>query len=106
MPSHEITLSKGTIFLRGEVSYQTAGDLSVTLPELMQLKAQTLDCSGVTQMDSAIVAMLLVALGLAKKLGVDFKIVGLPETAVSLINLYDLDELFACALPLTKNPLM
>ena len=90
----ECSLSQGTVYLRGEVSFATVTNLHRQLQALMQSDAHTMDCSGVTKVDSSITALILVALRLAKDAGTDLRIVQLPEAVSRLVRLYDLEENF------------
>lgn len=90
----ECSLSQGIIYLRGEVSFATVTHLHQQLHTLMNTGVHTLDCSGVTRIDSSITALILVALRLAKDAGTDLRIVELPEAVSRLMKLYDLDEHF------------
>ena len=47
----ECSLSQGTIYLRGEVSFATVTNLHRQLQTLMHTGAHTMDCSGVTKVD-------------------------------------------------------
>jgi phospholipid transport system transporter-binding protein len=90
----ECSLSQGTIYLRGEVSFATVTNLHRQLQTLMHTGAHTMDCSGVTKVDSSITALILVALRLAKDAGTDLRIIKLPEAVSRLMKLYDLEAIF------------
>lgn len=87
----ELSLSQDIISLRGEVSFKTVTGLSQQLQELVQPQVRTLDCSGVTKADSSIVALLLVAMKLARSAGASVTITGAPQAVSRLVHLYDVD---------------
>ena len=96
---NELSLNQGVIYLRGEVKFLTVTRLSQQLCELMQPNVHALDCSGVTQVDSSILALLLVALKRARKTHANFSLKQLPEAVNKLVTLYDLEALVAATEP-------
>lgn len=89
---NELSLNQDVIYLQGEVKFTTVTSLSQQLYRLMQPNVRALDCSGVTEVDSSIVALLLAALKLAKTRGASCSITRLPESVSRLVKLYDLEE--------------
>jgi phospholipid transport system transporter-binding protein len=94
---NELSIVNNIIYLRGEVSFKTVANLNQHLHKLVQKTSpgiNTLDCSGITKVDSAIAALLVVVLKISKKSGTTITITHLPESVSKLIKLYDLQEIF------------
>lgn len=91
----ELILSKHVLYVRGEVSFKTVTHLREQLQRTVHTNVQsnirTLDCSGVTKVDSSIAALLLAALTLVRASGTTLSITQLPPAASKLLKLYDLD---------------
>ncbi len=92
---NELILSEHVLYVRGEVSFKTVThlreQLQRTLHTSVQSNIRTLDCSGVTKVDSSIASLLLAALSLTKAAGTKLSIAQLPPAASKLLGLYDLD---------------
>lgn len=103
----ELTLSEHVLYVRGEVSFKTVTHLRAQLQRIIQTELQanrqsdkqsdkqssvhTLDCSGVTKVDSSIASLLLAALALTNTSAAALSIIRLPPAAIKLLKLYDLD---------------
>jgi phospholipid transport system transporter-binding protein len=88
----ELLQCEDVIYLRGEVSFTSVSGLSNQLHKTMlSNRVSALDCSGITKVDSSIVALLLVALKCAKATGADFSVTKLSPAVDTLIKLYDLE---------------
>ena len=89
----ELILIHTVIYLRGEVSFSTVTKLRHQLLNLIHSDVTTLDCSGITKVNSSVTALLFVALKIAKKVKTNIAILGLPVAVNNLIMLYDLQAL-------------
>lgn len=91
----ELILREHVLYVRGEVSFKTVTHLRAQLQRTVHTSVQsnmrTLDCSGVTKVDSSIAALLLAALTLVSASGTTLSITQLPPAASKLLKLYDLD---------------
>lgn len=90
-----VSLVQGVVYVRGEVTVNTAARLHEALQQPLRAGAHQLDCSGVTKVDSSIAALLLAAQAVASSAGAQLQVVGLPAAAIKLLNLYDLDGILA-----------
>ncbi len=87
---------EGVIYLQGEVSFETVTLLRNHLQSSIKPGVHSLDCSGVTKVDSSIASLLLVALALANDAGLSLTFNNLPAAAGKLLKLYDLDGIIHC----------
>jgi len=90
----ELLINQNIIYLRGEVKFSTVTRLSQQLHQLMRADVRALDCSGATEVDSSIVALLLASLKLANTVGANFRVTQLPDAVNRLVKLYDLEDHF------------
>ncbi|MDN0085023.1 STAS domain-containing protein [Crenobacter sp. SG2305] len=84
----------GTARLDGALTMDSAGPLARPLTELAARGPLTLDLSGVSDADSAALALLLQARRAAETAGHTLTVTGWPTGLSGLLTLYALDELF------------
>jgi len=79
--------------LTGEVDFANASGLARQLTDDLQPGISALDCRAVTQGDSSLVALLILARKTAKARGLELQINGLNPSATRLIELYGVEAL-------------
>lgn len=87
-PEKALSLLDGTLFISGDVNFDSTAGLIQQLDKLLLSDIQRLDCSGITQSDSAAVGLLLYLQGRAIPLQ------GVKAPLQGLLNLYDVAEFF------------
>lgn len=86
-------LQKGeTLFLQGDINFYTVALLLKQLENLLTDNIKSLDCSGINQVDSSAVSLLIHSLTLTRNRALPLKINGVNHTLQSLINLYEVDD--------------
>ena len=83
-----LSLLGDTLFISGDVSFDSTAGLIRQLDQLPLNEVRRLDCSGITQSDSAAVGLLLYLQGRAIPLQ------GVTPSLQGLLNLYDVTGFF------------
>lgn len=83
-----LSLLGDTLFIKGDVSFDSTAGLIQQLDKLPLNEVRRLDCSGITQSDSAAVGLLLYLQGRAIPLQ------GVTPSLQGLLNLYDVAGFF------------
>jgi ABC-type transporter Mla MlaB component len=88
MPEKSLSVQGDTLFIKGEVSFDTTAGLIQQLDKLSLEDIKLLDCSGITQSDSAAVGLLLY---LQRR---DIPLQGVTDSLLGLLDLYDVKRFF------------
>lgn len=100
MPA-EAVFNAGGLALRGAVTFRTAGALLAAIEKHWRAQAQapnhfsvlTVDCAGVSELDSSAVSLLLAIRRLGEELGLAVRVANASDDLHSLIGLYEVQWL-------------
>lgn len=82
-----------TIYLQGQVGFQTVNGLFKTLQHELTPEVNTLDCSRVGTCDSSAISLLLAGRTLAQERKIQLSIRGINDQLQSLARLYEVESL-------------
>lgn len=88
MSEQALSVRGDTLFINGEVSFDTTAGLIQQLDKLPLEDVRLIDCGGITQSDSAAVGLLLY---LQRR---DIPLQGVKGSLLGLLNLYDVTDFF------------
>ena len=88
-------LDNGTLFLKGTITVNTAGDLLAEIKKIFINHADLdkIDCSHIEVVDSAVISLLLSCMREAKKINRDINIIGMGNKISELATLYEVENI-------------
>lgn len=103
MENNQLIVENDKLLIKGEVTFNTTTHLMSQLEKTLTSATKQLDCSGVTHIDSSVIAFLLFTKKLARKKSAQLEIIGVTEPIHKLMSLYGLqDFLLNDATPVTS----
>lgn len=88
-----IQIDGNRLTVTGPVTFANAAEITQAGMNIMARPEPVIDLTGVTQLDSSAVSMLLVWLRMARQHGQYPRLINVPPNLQNLIRLYDLTEL-------------